>query len=95
MIFLQRGQRYLKLAEGDVIVVEGGQEEYVLAGDDVVRSEAADLRLEHEKSKWQQQQQQQHTTARHQTTSYQRSDRYSNKNGAPRCAPHRHPRAGG
>lgn len=40
--------QYLKLAEGDVIVVEGGQEEDVLAGDDVVRSEAADLRLEHE-----------------------------------------------
>lgn len=41
--FLRPLVPHLKLTEGDVIVVEGGKEEDVLAGDNVVRGEPADL----------------------------------------------------
>ncbi len=37
---------HLELAEGDVVVVEGGQEEDVFPGDDVVGREATDLRVQ-------------------------------------------------
>lgn len=38
---------YLELAQGDVVVVEGSQEQDVLARDNVVRREAADLWWQH------------------------------------------------